>query len=185
MIILILGLALWCGVHFIPTLAIGFRSQCIAKWGEKKYKIIFALAIVLAVILIVIGWRATDSSLVYMPPSWGGHLNALMVLIAFLLIAAAKSTTNIKRYIRHPQLAGIVFWSSGHLIANGEVRSLILFGTFLLWSILEMILINKRGDWLKPEALPLKAEISVVIKGVIIYLVFLFAHPYLFGVKPW
>ncbi len=185
MIILILGLVLWCGIHFIPTLAIGFRSQCITKWGEKKYRMIFSSTIILAIILIVFGWRATDNNLVYIPPGWGGHLNALMVLIAFLLIAAAKSTTNIKRYIRHPQLVGIVFWSSGHLFANGEVRSLILFGTFLLWAILEMVLINKREDWLKPEALPLKAEIAVVIKGVIIYLVFLFAHPYLFGVKPW
>ena len=185
MILLILGLALWCGVHLIPSLAIDFRNQCISNWGEKKYKMIFSSAIVLAVILIVFGWRATDQSFVYMPPVWGAHLTALLVLIAFFLIAAAKSATNVKRYIRHPQLTGIVFWSGGHLFANGEFRSLILFGFFFLWSILEMILINKRDAWVKPEALPLKADISVVIKGGVIFLVFLFAHPYLFGVRPW
>lgn len=185
MAILILGVVLWCGTHLVPSLAAGFRGRCIAKWGEKKYKMMFSLAIILSVILMVIGWQATDRNLVYIPPVWGAHLTMLMVFVAFVLIAAAKSATNVKRYLRHPQLAGIVLWSTGHLFANGEVRSLILFGSFFVWAVLEMILINRRHAWIKPEALPLNGEVWVLAKGVVIYIVLLLAHPYLFGVKAW
>ena len=186
MILLILGLLIWCGVHLIPSLAVSFRSRLIGDWGEKKYKMVFALCIVLSIVLMVLGWRATVPVSVYTPPAWGRHLTGLLVLVAFLLIAAAKSATNIKRYIRHPQLIGILFWSVGHLLANGDIRSLILFAVLGIWAGVEMICINKReGTWIKQEPLPLSAELVVLLKGVAVYLVFLLLHPYLFGVKPW
>ncbi|MHA1563806.1 MAG: NnrU family protein [Alphaproteobacteria bacterium] len=185
MILLWLGIGLWSALHFMPSLARGIRTSLIESIGETKYKIGFALAVVGSIVLMVKGWGATSPVDIYDPPSWGADLNMLFVLVAFILLAMAKLPTNIKRLIRHPQLTGLVVWSVGHLLANGNNRSLLLFGGLGIWALIEMKLLNRRdGTWVRPDAVPLKAEVIPVVIGIVLYAVFLFAHSFLFGVSP-
>ncbi|MBV1915451.1 MAG: NnrU family protein [Pseudomonadales bacterium] len=182
MILLIAGLALWAGVHFIPSLAVPFREQLISRFGEMGYKAIFAILVISSIVAMVFGWRSIDPIAVYVLPEWSRPVTTLLVLATFILFSAAHSATNIKRIIRHPQLTGLVLWGVGHLLSNGDNRSLILFGALAGWAIAEIILINKReGAYVKPEVAPIKSELIMLAKGLVMFAVFLFVHPYIAG----
>lgn len=183
MSLLIFGLVLWCGLHFIPSLAIPFRQRLINKLGAKPYAIIFSLLVVISIALMIFGWRSIEPVYVYAFPEWSRPVTSLLVLIAFILFAAAHAKTNIRRFIRHSQLTGLVIWSMGHLLSNGDNRSIVLFGALGVWAIAEIILINKReGVWVKPGRASFKSEAVMLAKGLVIFAVFLFAHPYIAGV---
>ena len=185
MIWLVIGIAVWCAVHFIPSLARGFRARMIERFGEKQYKLAFALAILASVALMVVGWRTAAFWDVYNPPEWGRPIASALILIAFLLFALAHSPTNVKRVLRHPQLTGLIVWAIGHLLANGDILSVVLFGGLGVWAVAEIVLINRReGAWVKPEPVPISAEIRPVLIGVLVFVAFFAAHPYLFGVSP-
>jgi len=180
-----LGLALWVVLHLIPSLAPALRSTLLQRLGETPYKSIFSLGIVASIVLIVIGWRATTPVDVYTPPAWGPPATGILVFVAFLLLAFASANTNLKRVLRHPQLTGLVVWAIAHLLANGDNRSLALFGVLGLWALVEMPLINRRaGPWQRPDPAPNTAAIRPAIAGIVMFAVFLFAHPFLFGVTP-
>ncbi len=185
MILLIGGVLLWAGVHFIPSLAEPWNNAMRDRMGLNAYKGVFSVVVVLSIILMVLGWRAADQVGVYSPPAWGQPLGSLLVLIAFILFGMAHAKTNLKQIVRHPQLTGMVFWAVGHLLVNGDNLSLVLFGGLGLWALVEIPLINRReGAWQKPEKVPFSAEIRPLVTGLVIFAVFLFAHPYLFGVSP-
>ncbi|VAW10176.1 hypothetical protein MNBD_ALPHA09-1190 [hydrothermal vent metagenome] len=182
---LLIGILLWSAVHFIPCLAPGFRRSVQERLGENAYKAMFLAGILAAITLMVMGWRATDPWSLYEPPSWGRPVGGILTLAAFLLFAFSQAKTNVKRLLRHPQLTGLVLWAIGHLFVNGDNRSLVLFGGLAFWALLEMVLINRReGAWRKPERVPLTAEILPAGIGLALFVVFLFAHPILFGVSP-
>lgn len=182
---LILGVLVWSFAHFIPAAAVDFRKNMIVKLGEKPYKGIFALLMVLAIYLIISGWKATIPESIYIPPVWGRHATSLLVLFGFILFAASHKPNNIKRFIRHPQLTGLACWGIGHLLANGEARSIVLFGGLTAWAIVEIILLNRRdGAWVKPEPTPRKSDVITIVIGLVVYLVFAFAHQWLFGFSP-
>ena len=184
MALLITGLALWVVVHLFPAVCKNMRAGIIEKVGLKPYKGMFALTILASVVVIVIGWRSIEPQYLYYPEAWTRHVTFLLVLITFILFSAAKSKTNIKHVLRHPQLTGLVIWSIGHLLANGEDRSIVLFATLGIWAILEIIVINRReGAWQKPEHVPVKNDIKTVVAGVVVYVVIMFLHPYFTGMK--
>lgn len=184
MCLLIIGLVMWSCVHLFPSLAKGTRGKIISKLGLGPYKGLFAILIVSSVILLVFGWRSVEPTDVYLPQSWGRHVTFMLVLLTFILFFAARRTTNIKRILRHPQLTGLVLWSIGHLLANGDNRSLVLFSWLAVWAVLEMVMINRReGQWNKPEPVSVKNDVITVVGGCILYAVFLLAHPYLTGIK--
>lgn len=185
MIWLWLGVIVWSVVHAIPSLAPGVRAGLIGRLGENGYKIGFALAIVGSIALMVLGWRSALADVVYEPPGFGRHLAMLLMLLAFLLFAFSHGKSNIKRFIRHPQLTAVVVWAIAHLLANGDSRSVTLFGVLGIWALVEMMLINRRdGAPALPEPRPWSAEAKPVIIGVVMYVIFVFLHPYLFGVSP-
>jgi len=108
----------------------------------------------------------------------------LLAILAFLLFGATKHQTRIKRYIRHPQLTGLVLWGISHLITNGDTRSVVLFAGLGLWALIEMPLINKReGAWIKPEAPTMMTELKGHAISLVILLVAFFLHPYFAGVS--
>jgi uncharacterized membrane protein len=185
MIKLTLGVLLWSITHLIPAAAADFRKRVIDKLGENPYKGIFTLVMVFAIYLIISGWRATLPEFLYVPPAWGRHAAALLVLIAFILFSASHGQNNIKRFVRHPQLSGVVVWGIAHLLANGESRSIVLFGGLTLWAVVEIVLLNRRdGAWEKPAPAPRKKDIIAVVAGVVVYAVFAYLHGWLFGVSP-
>lgn len=185
MIKLSLGVLLWSVAHFVPAIPMGFRQGLIDKFGENRYKGLFALVMFFSIYLIISGWRATVPEFLYIPPAWGRHAASLLVLIAFILFSASHGQNNIKRFIRHPQLTSIIVWGAAHLLANGESRSIVLFGGLALWAIINIFLVNRRdGAWTKPEPAPFKKDVIAVAGGLVVYLVFAFAHGWLFGVSP-
>ncbi len=185
MIWLLLGVLLWSAAHLLKGAAGSLRQSFIDQLGAERYRGVFALVILASLVLMVLGWRSTPPSPVYAPPLWGRHLTMLAILISMILFAAAGMPSNLKRHLRHPQLTGVIVWSIGHLVSNGDSRSLVLFGGVGLWAIVEIPLINAReGAWVKPEAKPTAADVRAVLGGVVGYVLLLLAHPYLFGVSP-
>ena len=177
------GVLLWMAVHFVPGLAPDFRRSLIGRFGEKPYKGLFALDIVIAIILIVYGWRTTMPEVVYVPPAWGYRAALPLMAISVFLFGAARRPCAVKRIIRHPQLTGLVVWSIAHLLANGDQKSLVLFGGLGIWAVIQMTLINRReGEWVKPDSPALGRELlGLVITGVV-FIVLIYLHPYITGV---
>ena len=185
MIWLILGIALWSGIHFVPILARPFRERLIANWGVTRYRLVFALFILISIGFMVIGWRSTPEVVLYELPSWVRSIGFLLMIVAFVLLGSAQHPTVIKRFIRHPQLSSIVVWAVSHLITNGSTRALVLFGGLGVWALIEIPLINARdGAYSKPEAPGMKAELRGLLITAVIFIVALFLHPYFAGVSP-
>ena len=182
MTLLILGLALFVVLHLIPMFPAA-RQGIAGALGEGPYKGVFSLLSLLGIVLIVMGWGDAPADFIYVPPAGLRHATMLLVLLAFILFSASHGKTNIKRFIRHPMLTGMLLWAIGHLLANGEQRAVILFATFAVWALIEMLLSNARdGAREKPAAVPVTKDITVVIIGVMVYAAVAYAHPWLFGV---
>lgn len=182
---LTLGIILWSVTHLIPASLPGVRQGLIARLGENGYKGVFTLLMILAIYLVISGWKATMPETVYVPVPWGRHVTALLMLVGLVLFFAPYPANNIKRALRHPQLTGVLCWGVGHLLANGEGRSIVLFGGLALWAIVEMVVINRRdGSWTPPAAAARKNDIILVAGGLVAYVVVAAAHQWLFGFSP-
>ncbi len=185
---LAIGVLLWSLVHFIPSVAAGFKKDMVNRFGEYPYKGAFTLLMVIALYLIISGWGSLTPvepevlNEIYTAPEWGGHAAAVLVLIGFVLFLAPYPPNNFKRMFRHPQLIGFACWGLGHLLAVGTARAIVLFGGLTVWALLEMYLINKRdGVWVKPDKAPVKNDVTMVAFAVLVYLAFLYTHHLLFG----
>jgi uncharacterized membrane protein len=182
-ILLICGLCLWAGTHLVPSAAPEFRQGIIDKLGFKAYRGIFSLAILSALALIVFGWRNSEASAIYLPAEALRPVGLVLMALAFLCLGATGRASRIGRLVRHPQLTGVLLWSVSHLITNGDSRSLLLFGGFAAWTVLEMVLISKReGAWDKPEAPSWGKECFAAAISLVVMAAFMFAHPWLAGV---
>ena len=185
MIWLCIGVLLFIVVHLVPCLARGFRDSLLERVGEQPYRGIFSVIQLMAILLMIIGWRSTTPEFVYTPPSWGIPAASLLMLISVMLFGAAQQPTRIKRYVRHPQLTGMAVWSVSHLLSNGDSRSLVLFGGLGLWALLEMFLINQReGAWVKPYGPALSVEVRGIVISAVVFFVLVYLHPYFAGVSP-
>ena len=183
--LLIIGVLLWSCAHLYPSLFPNRRSQLNERLGSK-YRGIFALTIVFSIVLIVLGWRSTLPYPIYDVPSWGRHLNMVTMFFAILLLGAgsAKGISRIKQYIRHPMLTAVIVWGFGHLLANGDIRSIILFGGMTTWAIVSLVTISRaEGTWVKPaEVAGVKREGILLGLTVAIYLVLFMSHRWFAGV---
>ena len=182
---LTLGVLLFGLVHLVPALFADARKGLIDRIGANPYKGLFTLLTLFALYLIVAGWKSTPPELVYLAPAWGRYLTVVLTLVAFVLLLAPYTQNNFKRLLRHPQLSGVVLWGIGHLFANGESRSLLLFGGLALWAVAEILLINHReGAWQKPAPAPLKNDVVRIVAGVVAFAVMVALHRWLFGFSP-
>lgn len=184
MIWLILGVLLFAGVHAIPSLAAPARARFMKQRGEGPYKGLFSLALVVAIGLMIFGWRSSSPAGLYAPPAWGAWAVRGLMVVSLLLFVASGVPTNLKRFLRHPQLTGVATWAAAHLLANRDSRSLALFGGLGLWAVLQIVLINRReGAWEKPEPLPFSADLKPIAVAVVVFFVLLLAHPWIAGVS--
>ena len=180
---LIIGVLLWSVVHLIPAVAPAQRAKLVGALGENKYKGLFSLALLIALALIIVGWRSAEVRAVYAPPLYGSPVITLLMLLSFLLFAAASAPGNIKRLLRHPMLTGMALWGATHLLANGDNRSIALFGGLGLWAIVEIIAVSRRdGAWRKPAAVPLSKDVMTVVATAVIFAIVAYGHKWLFGV---
>lgn len=183
MSILIGGVLLWSAVHLVPALAPGFRQTLMTRLGTGPWKGLFALAILASLALIVIGWRSTVPEAVYQPPPWGRSAAIGLMIVSVYLFGAAQRPAIVKRVVRHPQLTGMAVWSIAHLLANGDHRSLVLFGGLGVWAIADIFAINRRdGAWIKPEPPPLWRELLGIVITLLIFGLLAWAHPWFAGV---
>ena len=179
---LILGLFLWSVVHFIPSLAQPVKAAWINAMGQKGYTISFSILVVLSLVLIVYGWRHTVPTYLYDPVVARPIVIALMV-VSFLLFGAAKHPSVINSWVRHPQLTGLLLWSTAHLLVNGDSRSVTLFGCMGVWAILEIIFISRReGQWVKKPIPSGPKQLKGVAISLVIFVAAALLHPYIAGV---
>jgi uncharacterized membrane protein len=184
---MIVGLVLFLGVHTLTTQR-GLRARCIASMGEGGYKIAYAIASLAGLALIVWGfahYRATGLIPVWTPPTFLRHLNVALMLPAVILVAASYLRGRIYTAVKHPMLTGVKLWAFGHLLANGDLGGIILFGAFLAWAVFDRISLKRRTDAGAPP-IPvggLTNDLIAVAVGVIAYLALAFAfHPVVIGV---
>jgi uncharacterized membrane protein len=180
--LLTLGVMLWAATHLFVSIGAGARARLTARIGLGPYKGLFSLTLVIALVLIVVGWRTMAPSALYLPPAGLHYMTTFLVPVAVILFISARAPTDVKQIIRHPQLAGVKLWALAHLLSNGEVRSLILFGGMLAWGVLEVIFINRRdGAWTRPTPVGMAKTLITVVIGLVISAVLMFAHPWFAG----
>lgn len=190
MTLLILGLVLFLAVHSTRIVADGWRSATIARVGERRWKAAYALLSIAGFVLLVIGYGAARASpvVLYVPPVWTRHLAALLTIPAFVLVAAAYVPGNaLKRAIGHPMVAGVKLWALAHLLANGTLADVLLFGAFLLWAVASFTAARRRdrAAGRTYPAGPGGRTAITVAGGLVAWAVFAFAlHRPLIGVAP-
>ena len=185
---IVLGLLLWWAAHLWKRLAPGSR----ARWGEPG-KGLVAVLVLAGVVLMVIGFRGSDWLGVdaaefvelWYPPRFLVHVNNLLMAFAVYLYAASGMKTRITRVIRHPQLTAVKTWAVAHLLVNGDLVSVVLFGGLLAWAVVEVILINRAEPRPAPPApAPLGREIGAMVGAVVALVAIMLVHNWL-GVPPW
>ena len=185
MTLLMVGVALFTLLQLFPVVLPDARNNLITSLGEKPYMALFALSVLGSFALIIFGWRGAEVSQYYFPSAGLRHPAMLLVVIAFVFIVSSHfRRTRIRKFVRHPQLTAIAIWAFAHLLANGDSRSVVLFGGFLIWSVLSIILINRRdGEWEKPtEFMPAWREIFIPLAAVIVSGIIVKFHYYIAGV---
>ena len=191
MILLILGLMLFLGIHSVRIVADGVRSRFIARRGPNAWKGLYSLVSIAGFVLICIGFgQARQQTVVlWSPPRWTHDVAALLTLLAFILITAAYVPGNgLKARTKDPMILGVKCWAAGHLLANGTLADVVLFGSFLVWAVLDFRAARQRrragGE---PAIAPGKASRSAitVVVGILAWMLFAFhLHQPLIGVQP-
>lgn len=181
MTLLVSGLLVFFAIHLVPA-APGLHARMTARMGKKGWKGFMALIALGGFLTIIAGWQRAPFVSVYAPPAFGHWMPRIFMLPALVLLAAAYIPSNVKRFTRHPMLWGTVIWAAAHLFANGDVRSLLLFGGFLAWALLEMWLLNRRGAFLSEQKVDWYYEAAVAAAGVIAYALLARFHGVFFGI---
>ena len=187
LIVMIVGLGLFFGVHTLTTQR-ALRARLIKATGEGGYKIGYTLVSLAGFALIIWGfahYRSSGLIEVWSPPKALKHLNTALMLPAVILVVAAYMRGRIYTTLKHPMLAGVKLWAFGHLLANGDLGGIILFGSFLAWAVFDRISLKRRADAGGPP-IPVGGignDLIAVAVGIVVYLALGFAfHPVVIGV---
>jgi uncharacterized membrane protein len=182
MVILVLGLILFLGVHLVPTLP-GMRNRLLESYGEKRYKGVFSLISALGLALIVLGYaRAPAEPRLFNPLPGAIAVAPIAMIVSFVLLAAANMKTHIRRVVMHPMLIGVGIWATVHLLANGHAKATLLFGAFLAYAVIDIISATGRHA-VKPFKPVAKQDAIAVVAGILLALLVMTFHRQLFGVR--
>ena len=189
MSLLIIGLIIFLGSHSSRIFAEPWRNHMIDRLGEVKWKGLYTIISLIGLILVVIGYgQARQAPIVlWQPATYLIHIAILLNLVAFIFLAGSSPNNNaIRLKLKHPMILGVKVWALAHLLANGTLVDLILFGSFLLWAVLDFRSARKRPIHMPEKAvISTKATITVVVTGIVIWAAFIFGlHQYLIGVSP-
>jgi uncharacterized membrane protein len=186
--ILILGLAVFLATHVFVSFR-EMRANVIERLGLPLYRSLFAIVSLAGLALIIWGYaqyRAHDLIQLWSPPAFMRHITTGLVLFAVIFVVAAFIPSHVRTRLKHPMLAGVKTWALAHLLSNGDLGSVLLFGTFLAWGVYARIAAKRRGDIGaagKPAPDGWTNDIIVVILGIAVFLALGFwFHPYVIGV---
>ena len=187
LVVMILGLVLFFAAHTLTTQR-DLRARFVASMGEGGYKIGYAAVSLAGLVLIIWGfahYRATGMWNIWYPPKFLKHLNVALMLPATILVVASYIRGRIYQKVKHPMLSGIKLWAFGHLLANGDLGGIILFGSFLAWAVFDRISLKHRADAGGPP-IPVGGatnDLIAVAVGFVAYLALAFAfHPVVIGI---
>ena len=187
---LVLGLVIFLGTHSVRIFAESWRGTCVAAMGLNGWKGVYSVVSILGFVLLVWGYGVARGApvILYSPPVWTKHVAALLTIPAFILLAAAYVPgTRIKRAVGHPMVAGVKSWALAHLLSNGTLADVVLFGAFLVWAIADYIAARRRDRAAGTVYVvgPITRDATAVVVGLIAWAVFAFwLHGALIGVRP-
>ena len=188
MLKLVAGLVIFLGVHSIRIVAPGWRDRMLMRLGAGTWKGLYSIASLAGFVLIVGGYAAArvqpDPVVLYYPPFWMRHLMMLLMLPVFPLLVAAYLPGRIKAAVKHPMLTATKAWALSHLLVNGMLADVLLFGGFLAWAVIDRIAAGKRPQPAAPATKPsIVYDVIAVVVGLLLYVAFAFwAHPRWIGV---
>lgn len=191
MLVMVIGLILFFAIHLVPA-NVELRNGLIARFGPGGYKAIFALFSLVGLALIVLGFYKLQlhpgkNPILWDPPTWSRHLALALMLPAMIALVATYIPSHIHVMLKHPMLVAIKIWALAHLLANGDLAALVLFGSFLAFAVYDRISVKKRGDLgpLGKGSGPWINDVIVVVLGVALYvLIVLYLHELVIGVSP-
>jgi uncharacterized membrane protein len=188
MSLLIVGLVLFLGVHSVAIVAPALRAGAIRRLGEAAWKGSYALVSLLGFVLLCYGFGLARQApvILYSPPTWASHVALVLMLPVFPLVLAAYLPGRIKTAAKHPMLAAVKLWAFAHLLANGSLADVLLFGGFLAWAVIDRISLKRRPAQVMRTAPPGPwNDVIAVVLGLAVYALLIgWAHVRLFGVSP-
>jgi uncharacterized membrane protein len=186
LLILVVGLVVMLGAHVFVTFR-DHRAALIARLGQGGYRVLFSVVSLVGLVLIVWGYgdyRAGEWIQVWSPPPFMRHITIGLMLFSAILLVATYVPSHIKARAKHPMFAAIKIWAFAHLLSNGDLGSILLFGGFLAWGVYGRIAAKRRGD-AGPRTVPARwtNDVTVVVAGVVLFLALgYYFHPYVIGV---
>jgi uncharacterized membrane protein len=185
---LLAGLLLFFGAHFVSILAHDWRNRMVAKLGDKTWKGLYSLVSIAGFILMLYGYGVArhDPVVLYTTPAWLRHVTALLMVPVFPLLLAAYLPGRIKATMKHPMLAATKLWALAHLLSNGMLADVLLFGSFLIWAVADRVSFKRRSQGPIAGAPPSKYNDAIaIVIGLILYVAFVkWLHVRWFGVVP-
>ena len=180
MIWLVIGVALWTFSHLMKRVTPGFR----ARLGDGPGKGVASVLALLAVGAMIYGYGQADVVVLWEPPGFLRHVNNLLMLIAVVLVNLGNSRGVMRTRMRHPMLTSVKVWALAHLLVNGDLASVVLFGGLMAWAVVDVILINRmEPEWVRPEAGPVRNDVIYLVISVGVYAVIVYVHTWL-GYPP-
>ena len=176
----ITALIIFCTVHAIP-LNQKLRIFATNTLGEKLYLGLFVLIILGSIVMIAWGWSDFPNVYFYEPSILMKQIHLAIMLPVVYLWVAAEVPNNLKRFVKHPMLTGMKLWALGHLIANGDLRSMLLFISILVFSVIAVVVVNKRGELKENKSTPITYDVGVIAVSIIGYSAMVYYHDNLFG----
>jgi uncharacterized membrane protein len=188
MALLALGLVLFLGIHSVSIVAPAWRNAQVARRGEHAWKGVYSLVSLAGLVLLIYGYGAARQSapLLYAPPQLLHQLSLLLMLPVFPLLFAAYMPGRIQRGARHPFLLAVLLWATAHLLSNGTLADVLLFGAFLVWTVADLISVQRRAVPHKVPGAPPAAfnDVVAIVGGLLVYVGFLlWAHRWMTGVS--
>jgi uncharacterized membrane protein len=185
MAIMLLGLAMFLGIHSIRIVYPSWREERIAGMGEGRWRGIYSLISLIGLVLLVFGYAYAQplAPVIYVAPFWLVHLTALLMAFSFIALMVFNFPAGkLKPMLKHPFLVAVKIWALAHLLVNGDLASLILFGAFLAWAVWDRVAVKRRGESLPPPG-PVINDLYAVAAGLLLWFVFVWKlHEWLIGV---
>ena len=191
MIVLIIGLVIFFGMHLVPVT--GVKSSLIERMGEKKYQSIFSIISLVGFIIIIYGFSLidtcnpmmadceTDNFYLWDSFEYSKEISFLLMPICIIFLVASQMKSNIKKVVHHPMLIGVLIWSFVHLLSTGDLRSIILFASFGAFSIIDIIFTRKTAE--QGISFSILNDVVVIVVGLVLYSIILYFHEYVSGLQ--